>query len=221
MNTATQVNRADQYEDPLEQGSKRKGKKYPVEVLTKRELSKMLLLLDRDSLIGKRDMAAVVLMYRAGLRVREALELRVKDIDFSDKCVVHVLHGKGDYDRRVALDERSARHLKEWISAAELKMDEPVLQSIRKSGRFYSRGEPMSYPGINKRLKVMADDAGVKKRVSCHVFRHTMAYEMLMEGINIMVISKQLGHKSVATTVVYLDHLCPSERFKVTEGRKW
>jgi integrase len=63
--------------------------------------------------------------------------------------------------------------------------------------------------------------AGIAKRVHPHGLRHTHAAELRAEGIDIGIISKQLGHTSIATTARYLDHIAPVAVIAIIAGRSW
>jgi site-specific recombinase XerD len=63
--------------------------------------------------------------------------------------------------------------------------------------------------------------AGIYKRCHAHGLRHTMAAQMRAEGIDILVISRQLGHRSISTTARYLDHLAPMAVVEAVRKREW
>jgi integrase len=70
-------------------------------------------------------------------------------------------------------------------------------------------------------LKRLADKAGIEKRVHPHGLRHTHACELRQEGVDIGIISKQLGHSSTATTARYLDHIAPQAVIDIMRAREW
>ena len=63
--------------------------------------------------------------------------------------------------------------------------------------------------------------AGIERRVHAHGFRHTHAAQLRAEGVDIGIISKQLGHRSIATTARYLDHIAPQQVIEAIRGRSW
>ena len=67
----------------------------------------------------------------------------------------------------------------------------------------------------------LAAKAGIAKRVHAHGFRHTHAAQLREEGVDIGIISKQLGHRSIATTARYLDHIAPVAVVQAMRGRRW
>jgi site-specific recombinase XerD len=70
-------------------------------------------------------------------------------------------------------------------------------------------------------LPKLAQQAGIGKRVHPHGFRHTHAYELMMEGIEIPIIQRQLGHVSLATTSIYLNHIAPRQVIETMRKREW
>jgi integrase len=67
----------------------------------------------------------------------------------------------------------------------------------------------------------LAAKAGVAKRVHAHGFRHTHAAQVRSEGVDIGIISKQLGHRNITTTACYLDHICPFSVIEAVRARAW
>lgn len=70
-------------------------------------------------------------------------------------------------------------------------------------------------------LPRLAGKAGIDKRVHPHGLRHTMAFELMMEGVPVPVIQRQLGHASLATTDRYLAHLAPKDVVEAMQRREW
>lgn len=74
---------------------------------------------------------------------------------------------------------------------------------------------------VREMLLRLARRTGIEKRVHPHGLRHTMAYELLMEGVPIPVIQRQLGHASLQTTDIYLSHIAPKEVIEFMTARSW
>jgi site-specific recombinase XerD len=83
------------------------------------------------------------------------------------------------------------------------------------------RGQPMSDAYVRVMLKRLAARAGIDKRVHAHGLRHTHAAQLRAEGVDIGIISKQLGHASISTTARYLDHLAPRAVIEAMRRRSW
>lgn len=164
---------------------------------------------------GVRNAALIAVLYRAGLRVSEALALRPKDLDLA-RGMIRVLRGKGGRDRVIGIDPGGAELLKRWLTRrAEFGFDgsEPV---------FCTRtGGQMTTAYVRRVLPVLAARSGILKRVHAHGLRHTHAAQLREEGVDIGIISKQLGHRSITTTAGYLDHIAPFELVEAVRARAW
>jgi len=193
----------------------RKGKTYPVEILTPDEVRMLAAECSTTSSYGIRDRALIVLLYRTGVRISEALALCPKDINFEIGSVV-VLHGKGNRMRTVGIDPGANPHIEAWLDrrdALDVPTGAPVFCSMK--------GKPMSAARVSQLLHELAHRAGIEKRVHPHGFRHTHAYELMMEGIPMPIIQRQLGHVSLATTDRYLSHIAPKQVIETMGKREW
>ena len=82
-------------------------------------------------------------------------------------------------------------------------------------------GKPLKPSYVRTALSRLADGAGIEKRVHPHGLRHTMAYELMMEGIPVPIIQRQLGHASLATTDQYLQNIAPKDVVEAMQSREW
>jgi len=174
-------------------------------VLSRGEAARLLAACHTRRPTGLRNAALVALLYRAGLRVSEALALAPKDLDL-EAGAIRVLHAKGGRSRTVGIDPGGASHVSEWLvtrSWLGLAPTTPLLCT--------SYGDPLTPGYARLLLKRLGERAGIDKRVHPHGLRHTHAAELRAEGIDIAIISKQLGHRSIATTARYLDHIAPMD----------
>jgi site-specific recombinase XerD len=184
----------------------------PIELLTRAEVERLFRACGRGP-AGMRDRALLALLYRAGLRVSEALALRPKDLDL-DAGVVQVLRGKGGRQRVAAIDAGGAAVVARWMEARAglgLTGRNPVICTVSR-GAALRPGRALHRTYVNQVLSRLKDRAGLDKRVHPHGLRHTHAAELEAEGQRVREIQQQLGHQSLATTQSYLDHLSPSER---------
>ena len=194
-----------------------KGLKYPVEVLTEDEAMALIRSCSRRAPTGIRNKALIVLLWRAQLRIQEVLDLTPKDVD-RDQYTLRVLHGKGDRARTVGLDDGAVAILEQWLEKR---------RSLGINGRgtrplFCTlEGGKLDASYVRRMLNRMAKRAGIDKRVHPHGLRHTGASELRSEGVDIGVISKQLGHSSIATTARYLDHINPTVVIETMRRRSW
>lgn len=195
------------------------GQKYPAEILTRAEIGRLLAVCSRRGHAGVRNRALIVVMWRAGLRIAEALALRVKDVDL-DAGTITVLHGKGNRRRIVGIDPEALAVIERWIvRRRELGIGpgSPLFCTI--SGD--TRGRPVKDSCVREALKDLAAKAGIEKRVHPHGLRHTHAAELAHEGVPVHVIRRQLGHSSLATTERYIDHLSPMDVIEAMRKRDW
>jgi len=137
-------------------------------------------------------MVALV-MYATGMRVSEAVKLQVGDIDAA-RDVIRV-RGKGGKEREVKLGAKLLAALRTYWRAAR-----PPLPYLFVSPR---SGKPVRIEAVRTAIRRAREDAGLSKRVTPHVLRHSFASHLLDAGTDIRVIQHLLGHASVSTTQIY------------------
>jgi site-specific recombinase XerD len=192
-----------------------KGKTYPPEVLTEDEVKSLIRACSNRAPTGIRNRALITVLYRVGLRLSEALALKPKDID-PNAGTVTVLHGKGDKRRVVGLDPGSMAILLRWVD----KRHEYGLTG--RSTLFSTlQGRPLHSSYARTLLHRLGAKAGIEKRVHPHGLRHSMSYDLMMEGVPVPIIQQQLGHTSLATTQRYLDHIAPKELVETMQRREF
>jgi integrase/recombinase XerD len=172
----------------------------PRVILTLKEARKIVEAPD-GSLRGMRDRAILETLYATGIRAGELASLTPYDVDTEDK-VLRVVRGKGGKDRTVPLTRAAAVAIE-----AYLRESRPRLALFKeKDARQLFLG---NYGGRlnNNRLSLIirhwTEQAGVKKRVTCHTFRHSVATHLLRGGADIRHIQVLLGHASLGTTERY------------------
>ncbi len=133
-------------------------------------------------------------LYSGGLRFAEAANLRIADID-SDRMMIRVACGKGKKERLVPLSPRLLKELRVYW-----KKYKPT--DLLFPGK--TPGNSYADTTIQKAMKWAAEKAGIKKRVYPHVLRHSYATGLLEAGVDLLTISKLLGHASFVTTMIYL-----------------
>jgi integrase len=192
-----------------------KGRRYPPEVLAPAEVQALLDSCSLHPHTELRNRAFLTTLYRTGLRCSEALALEPKDVDFFNTSI-RVLHGKGDRSRTVGIDPGALDIINEWIIERERR------GFTRIQPLFCTRtGNPVPSSYVRQFIRQLGIEAGIAKRVHAHGFRHTHAYELMMEGIPVSIIQRQLGHSSLATTDTYLSHIAPQQVIDAIAGREW
>lgn len=195
-----------------------KGLTFPAEPLSGSEVRALLDECDKGTLTGARNYALLVVLWRVGLRCAEALALRPSDIDFGSGTV-RVLRGKGSKARTVGIDNHALDVVKDWLAVREAAgIEGPVLFCTVQPGRSGHSLAPRYVRAVVARLGA---SAGIEHRCHPHGLRHTMAVELRKEGWSVPLISRQLGHSSIATTNTYLDHIYPAEVIDLARERSW
>jgi len=138
--------------------------------------------------------AFLTTLYACGLRFSEAANLKIHDID-SDRMILRVACGKGRKERHVPLSPRLLTELRSyWV---EYRPSDFLFPG-KTPGKSYADTT------IQKAIKQSAKRAGIKKRVYPHVLRHSYATGLLEAGVDLLTISRLLGHASFVTTMIYL-----------------
>lgn len=191
-------------------------RRFPPEVLSPAEVAALLAACGPQAdPYALRHRALIATLYRSGLRIREALALRPKDLEL-DRGAIRVLQAKGGASRTVGIDAGGAAMIRQWLARrAGLGIGglAPVFCSLS--------GRSLSTAYIRRLLKRLGRQAQIERRVHAHGLRHTHAAELRAEGMDIGIICKQLGHRSIATTARYLDHIAPVAVVEAIAKRSW
>lgn len=177
-----------------------RGKKLPV-ILTREEVKKVL-----TNIRVLRHRACLTLIYSCGLRLHEAVSMAPADID-SKRMVIHVKNAKGRKDRLVPLPQYTLYLLrKHYKTHRNVKF---IFPAPGRGGFGESRSiTPLPDSSIQTVLKKVLREVGIIKNISVHNLRHSYATHLLEAGIDIRIIQKYLGHKSISSTMIYT-HLTP------------
>jgi site-specific recombinase XerD len=175
-----------------------KGLQYPADPPTVEEIIAVMRAAG-DNADGVRLRGLIIVLWRAGLRISEALALTESDLD-GDRGAVLVRRGKGGKRREVGMDRWAWEQLAPWLT---LRSTLPV-GALFCVLRGPTRGRPWAPPGVRIQLHDAAGRAGVRRRFAPHQLRHAHAVEMSREGVPLLVIQRQLGHANLAITSVYL-----------------
>ena len=190
------------------------------DVLTTDEIGELLATCNTRSPSGARDHALLTLLWRTGLRISEALALKVKDLD-CNTGLVRVHHGKGDKARVAGLDQVALRSLERWLAkrkALGLNGRQPVFCTI-SDGKTLKKGSKLNDANCRQMLARRVTRTEIEKRVHLHGFRHAHAMELMQEGVPVPLISRVLGHSSLAVTDHYLRGLHDQDVIDLHRGR--
>lgn len=147
--------------------------------------------------------AFCVATYSLGLRLQEALNLRVSDID-AQRMLVHIQHGKGSKDRYIPIPPQTLHTLREyWKTHRHPTLIFPAIGRDKSQASHADR--PLAESSVQGCIKRVVAQLGWSKRgISPHTLRHSYATHLLEAGVNLRLIQKYLGHASLITTSVYL-----------------
>jgi integrase/recombinase XerD len=181
-----------------------KGKTYPAEPLTPAEVQAIISQCSAKAPTGIRNRALLTLLYRSGLRISEILSLRPSDVNLA-KHSVRLLDTKSGKPQTRGFHPSADDALARWIDTRR----ELAARNGWPNGKLFCclDGTPVSDDYVRVLLRRLAAKAGIDKRVHPHGLRHTFADELRAAGVDVVTISKLLGHSSIAVTAHYLDHL--------------
>jgi site-specific recombinase XerD len=191
-----------------------KGLRYPPDPPTVEEIVAVMRQAGA-SVNGVRLRALIVLLWRAGLRINEALTVTEHDLEAGAGSVL-VRHGKGGRRREVGMDRWGWDHLRPWV---ELHIGMPVgpLLCVIEGP---TRGRPWASDAARAQLRRVASKAGVRRRFAPHQLRHADAVELAHEGVPLNVIQRQLGHTNLGVTSIYLQGIDNAEIIATVHARK-
>jgi integrase/recombinase XerD len=142
--------------------------------------------------INLRNKVILALLYSSGLRVSELVYLHTDNVDLRERTIR--IRGKGEKDRIVLFDEETKILIEGYI---EKKSDDSPFLFINRSGNH------LTPRYIQMMIKDHAKAAGIKKRVTPHILRHSFATHLLKNGVDIRAIQQLLGHANLSTTQIY------------------
>ena len=185
-------------DDPTELlESPKTGLRLP-EVLSVKEIDRIIEAIDLSKAEGQRNKAIIETLYGSGLRVSELINLELSKVYFAEGYML--VEGKGSKQRLVPLSPQSIRQIELW------KVDRNLLR-VKKGSEdvlfLNRRGGKLTRAMIFTIVKELAAMAGIRKNVSPHTFRHSFATHLLENGANLRAIQQLLGHESITTTELY------------------
>jgi integrase/recombinase XerD len=179
----------------------RMERRLPSEVLSEREVSALMSVPNISDPLGIRDRAMLELFYSCGLRRAELARLELHDLN-SDRQTLIIRQGKGRKDRVLPVGERALRWCERYTQDVRPRL---ALDSREKALFLTGYGEAFNPDVISRMVSAFIEAAGVSKKGSCHLLRHTCATHMLEGGADIRFIQQLLGHAKLDTTAIYTD----------------
>ena len=178
--------------------SPKKEKRLP-KYVTNTDIDDIFKIPDLSTPIGIRNRLILELLYGTGIRVSELCNIKISDINFSDKSI-RIL-GKGSKERIVLYGSKCEEILNIYLESSRgILLGKHVSDYLIVST---NRGNKISTRSIEIVIDNIINKAAISKNVTPHVFRHTFATHLLNEGCDILIVKELLGHSSLDTTGIY------------------
>ena len=187
------------------------GRKLP-DTLSLEEIDQLISAIDLSHPQGERNKTILETLYSCGLRVSELITLQMSDL-FFEEGFIRVI-GKGDKQRFVPVNYETQQYIETYIEY--IRSHDPVQKGFEDTLFLNRRGKQLTRNMIFTIIKNLAIEAGIKKKISPHTFRHSFATHLLERGADLRAIQQMLGHESITTTEIYM-HLDKSHLKKVVE----
>ena len=167
-------------------------------VLTLEEIDRIEDFIDLSKAEGARNRAIIEVLFSCGLRVSELVNMKLSDLYLEDRVLL--VRGKGNKERLVPVSNKAIADLKRWFFDRNLMKIKPGEDDYVFLNR---RGAHLTRTMILIMVKRQAEEAGIKKTISPHTFRHSFATALLQGGADLRSIQAMLGHEKIDTTLVY------------------
>ena len=174
----------------------KKEKKLP-RYIEYNELEELFNSVDISSVIGRRDRLILELLYATGVRVSEMVEIKVSDIDISNRNINII--GKGNKERIVKFGEYCLDAINDYLDNSYNKLNINNINYLFLN----SRGSKLTDRGVRYILDNLIKKTSLNKKISPHMLRHSFATHLLNNGADLLTVQKLLGHESIKATQVY------------------
>ena len=161
------------------------------------ELEELFNSVDISIVIGRRDRLILELLYATGVRVSEMVEIKVSDIDISNRNINII--GKGNKERIVKFGEYCLDAINDYLDNSYNKLNINNINYLFLN----SRGSKLTDRGVRYILDNLIKKTSLNKKISPHMLRHSFATHLLNNGADLLTVQKLLGHESIKATQVY------------------
>lgn len=185
-------------ENPCDMTDAPKLGTYLPDVLSVEEVEAVMEAIDTSTHLGLRDRAIIETLYGCGLRVSEAVGLRISNL-YLDEGFIKV-QGKGSKERLVPIGDMASDAIMAYLEVRENFPYDRNNDDVLFLNRY---GKSLSRVSMFKTVKTAVLLAGIRKEVSPHTFRHSFATHLVENGADLRVVQEMLGHESITTTEIY------------------
>ena len=174
------------------------GMKLP-DILSVKEIDKLIAAIDLSKAEGERNRAILEILYSCGLRVTELITLKLSNVSFVEGFI-KVL-GKGNKERLAPIGNTALKYLNIYIN--EVRNYQKIQKGHEDVIFLNRRGKQLTRVMIFTIIKKLAEKIGLKKNISPHTFRHSFATHLIQGGADLRAVQEMLGHESITTTEIY------------------
>ncbi len=174
----------------------KKAKKLP-RYFEYNELEELFNSIDTDTPIGQRDLLILEMLYATGVRVGELVNIKVKDINTSNRTIL--ILGKGNKERIVNYGDYCEDILEKYLKDGRYELNKKNSDYLLLN----HNGGVLTERGVRFLLNKIIDNTSLTKSISPHMIRHSFATHLLNEGCDLIAVQKLLGHESISATQVY------------------
>ena len=168
--------------------------------LSVQDVDKLLEQPNLGTLDGYRDKTMLETLYATGMRVSELVSVPLQNVDLKMQYVI--VMGKGSKERMLPLGRTALKYLERYISVVRPQLLHGKPEGVRELF-VTSWGGPMTRQRVNELIEAYAKSAGIMKRVTPHMLRHSFATHLLNNGTDLRVVQELLGHADISTTQIY------------------
>jgi integrase/recombinase XerD len=171
---------------------------YLPDVLSAAEIEALIAAVDASRPDGHRNRALIEVMYGCGLRVSEAVNLRISDLFFNDGFIRVI--GKGNKQRLIPVGQCAVSEIKRYL---QQRATQKIIAKYEDSLFLNRCGRALSRSMIFRIIKGLAAKTGLTKSISPHTLRHSFATHLIENGADLRAVQEMLGHESILTTEIY------------------
>jgi len=172
--------------------------RYLPDVLNAEEIDELIKAVDVSRAEGHRNRAILETMYGCGLRVSEAINLRISDLFFDDGFIRVI--GKGNKQRLIPIGKQAVSEIELYLQKRNLLPVQKKHEDILFLNR---RGAALSRSMVFRIITQLAAQIGLEKNISPHTLRHSFATHLIENGADLRAVQEMLGHESILTTEIY------------------